>query len=281
MVLGEAAPRPTAGSPTPPRRCARPARRRRSHAPSRSTPAPTTSAGRVLPVQRRPRRPPAPSGSPTNSPRTSRRRDSARRGVPVVLGDRHERRSARAAASRCGRRGRWRRARPRREPARRSTSRTACGSSVACSENRNGSPVGSSPGSAGPAVITSGVALRIAVKMLPSAWPTPTAECRLTNAALRARLRVAVGHRDRRRLLQRQHVAEVGGRVLEEAQLGRARVAEDRRHAERAQQRVGRLDRTVVAHSPALAVGVPVALEVVDERRAVEAVRLLARVVAM
>jgi hypothetical protein len=32
-------------------------------------------------------------------------------------------------------------------------------------------------------VITSGVRLRMAVKMLPSAWPTPTAEWTFTKAA--------------------------------------------------------------------------------------------------
>ncbi len=57
------------------------------------------------------------------------------------------------------------------------------GSSVACSANRNGC-VGSIARVCWPAVITSGVPLRIAVKMLPMAWPTPTAECRFTKAAL-------------------------------------------------------------------------------------------------
>ena len=62
------------------------------------------------------------------------------------------------------------------------------------------------------------------------------------------RLRVAVRHRNGGRLLQREHVPEVRGRVLEEAQLGRTRVAEDRRHPERAHQRMGRRS-DGVAHS--------------------------------
>ena len=44
-------------------------------------------------------------------------------------------------------------------------------------------------------------------------------------------LRVAVGHPDRHRLLQAEHVAEVLGEVGQHRQLGRAGVAEDRRHA--------------------------------------------------
>jgi hypothetical protein len=57
------------------------------------------------------------------------------------------------------------------------------GSWLASSENRNGSS-GSIARVCWPAVMTSGARLRIAVKMLPRAWPTPTALCRLTNAAL-------------------------------------------------------------------------------------------------
>ena len=43
-------------------------------------------------------------------------------------------------------------------------------------------------------------------------------------------LRVAVGHPDRDGLLQPEHVAEVVGELGEHRQLGRAGVAEDRRH---------------------------------------------------
>ena len=50
------------------------------------------------------------------------------------------------------------------------------------------------------------------------------------------RRRVAVGHADRDRFLQAEHVVEVGREVEEERQLGRARVAEDAAHAEVAQQ---------------------------------------------
>ena len=46
----------------------------------------------------------------------------------------------------------------------------------------------------------------------------------------------AVGHPDHDRLLQAEHVAEVGGEVGEHRQLGRARVAEHRRHPARAEQ---------------------------------------------
>ena len=49
----------------------------------------------------------------------------------------------------------------------------------------------------------------------------------------------AVGHRQRRRLLQRQHVGEVVGEVLQERLLGRARVSENRCHTERSEQIVG------------------------------------------
>ena len=45
-----------------------------------------------------------------------------------------------------------------------------------------------------------------------------------------AGLRVAVGHPDHDRLLQAEHVAEVAREVAQHRQLGRARVAEDRRH---------------------------------------------------
>jgi hypothetical protein len=43
-------------------------------------------------------------------------------------------------------------------------------------------------------------------------------------------LRVAVGHPDRHGLLEPEHVAEVIGELGEHRQLGRAGVAEDRRH---------------------------------------------------
>jgi hypothetical protein len=68
------------------------------------------------------------------------------------------------------------------------------------------------------------------------AWPTPTAECRLTKAGVAGRRREAVGHSDDDRLLQAEHVFEVGREVEEERQLGRAGIAEDAPHAERAQQ---------------------------------------------
>ena len=50
------------------------------------------------------------------------------------------------------------------------------------------------------------------------------------------RLRVAVGHADDDRFLQAEHVAEIVGKVSEQRQLGRAGIAEDRRHPEVAQQ---------------------------------------------
>ena len=59
-----------------------------------------------------------------------------------------------------------------------------------------------------------------------------------------ARLREAVGHADHDRLLKAEHVAEVGGKVGQHRQLGRPRVAEDRRDAVLAEQVVSRvLDR--------------------------------------
>ena len=51
-----------------------------------------------------------------------------------------------------------------------------------------------------------------------------------------ARLREPVRHAHRHRLLQAEHVAEVIGERTEHRQLGRARVAEDRRHPARAEQ---------------------------------------------
>ena len=54
-----------------------------------------------------------------------------------------------------------------------------------------------------------------------------------------ARLRVAVGHPDRRALMEAEHVAEVRGEVGEERQLGRAGVAEHRGHAASAQHLEG------------------------------------------
>ncbi len=53
-------------------------------------------------------------------------------------------------------------------------------------------------------------------------------------------LGVAVGHPDRGRLLQGEHVLEVFGEVLEHRQLGRARVTEDRGHPVFAEQVEGR-----------------------------------------
>ena len=58
------------------------------------------------------------------------------------------------------------------------------GKAAASSAKRNGS-VASMARVCWPAVRTSGVALRMAVKMLPRAWPTPTALWRLTNAGRR------------------------------------------------------------------------------------------------
>jgi hypothetical protein len=57
------------------------------------------------------------------------------------------------------------------------------------------------------------------------------------------RLRVAVGHRDRGGLLQRQHVLDVvdGGERVHERQLGRPGVAEDVTHALRAEHLEQRL----------------------------------------
>ncbi|MNT23549.1 hypothetical protein D3C72_1589700 [compost metagenome] len=55
---------------------------------------------------------------------------------------------------------------------------------MAWAENRKGSN-GRIERACCPAVITIGVRFLWAVKMLPMAWPTPAAECRLTKAALR------------------------------------------------------------------------------------------------
>ena len=54
-------------------------------------------------------------------------------------------------------------------------------------------------------------------------------------------LGVAVGHPDHDRLLQAEHVAEVRGEVGEHRQLGRARVAEHRRHPVGAEEVEGRV----------------------------------------
>ena len=57
------------------------------------------------------------------------------------------------------------------------------GSFAASVAKRNGSK-GRIDRACCPAVMTIGVRLRYAVKMLPIAWPMPAAECRLTSAAL-------------------------------------------------------------------------------------------------
>ena len=56
-----------------------------------------------------------------------------------------------------------------------------------------------------------------------------------------AGLRVTVGHADRDRLLQAEHVAEVGRERAQHRQLGRSRVAEDRRHPALAEEVEGRV----------------------------------------
>ena len=179
-------------------------------APSRSTPGPTTSGGplaarRGRAATRRQRvriadelAGDAAAPRPARSPPPSRLRGSTRAPARSVAGYGHV-----VGA------GDGRRARPRPGPAPRSTSRTASGRLAASSAKRYGS-VGSIARVCWPAVSTSGVALRMAVKTLPRAWPTPTALWRLTKAAPPRRLGVAVGHGHRRRLLQGQHVAEVG-----------------------------------------------------------------------
>ena len=60
------------------------------------------------------------------------------------------------------------------------------------------------------------------------------------------RLRVAVGHADHDRFLQAEHVAEVGGEVEEQRQLGRARVAEDAAACRSARSSCSTASRTVV-----------------------------------
>jgi len=70
---------------------------------------------------------------------------------------------------------------------------------------------------------------------LPSAWPSPAAEWTLIKAALR-RVGEAVGHAEHRGFLEPEHVAEVVREIAEHRQLGRSRIAEDRRDAELAKQ---------------------------------------------
>src|SRR5205814_3186203 len=67
--------------------------------------------------------------------------------------------------------------------------------------------------------------------------PTPT----LFPYTTLFRSREPVGHGDHHGLLQPQYVAEIGGKVAEHRQLRRARIAEDGREAEVAQQREHRL----------------------------------------
>ena len=87
-----------------------------------------------------------------------------------------------------------------------------------------------------PAVITSGVWLRCAVKILPSALPTPAAGMQIDEAGVAGGLRVAVGHADDGGFLQAEHVVDVVGPVAQERQFGRAGIAEHFFDAERAQQ---------------------------------------------
>ncbi len=80
-----------------------------------------------------------------------------------------------------------------------------------------------------------------AVIMAPIALPRPGPVCRLTRAAWPVPLGEPFCHPERGRLLQAEHVAEVVGEVLEERQLRRAGVAEDRRHPKPAKEIEGRL----------------------------------------
>ena len=190
MVLGEAAP---ARQRADPHRRARPLRQ-----PDRLGPGAVAvdagphhdgrpSAGR----QRRRPPPAARSGSPTNSPSTAPHAPLARRlGVPVVLGDRHERRVPSAVAWRRGGRGRC--------AAGTSSARAGSHAPLHVRLREGGRLLGEEVRLGrqhGPGLLArrdhERRAVRIAVKMLPRAWPTPTALCRLTNAALRRGLGVA------------------------------------------------------------------------------------------
>ena len=80
-----------------------------------------------------------------------------------------------------------------------------------------------------PAVTTSGVSLALEATSTPIALPKPPIACRLTKRGAARGERPAVGHADRRRLLQAEDVADVR-RVDErvhERHLGRAGIAED------------------------------------------------------
>jgi hypothetical protein len=55
-------------------------------------------------------------------------------------------------------------------------------------------------------------------------------------AGVAGRLRIAIRHADRHHLLKGQHITEIGGKIAEHRQFGRAGVAEDRRRAEGAKQ---------------------------------------------
>jgi len=63
----------------------------------------------------------------------------------------------------------------------------------------------------------------------------------IDKAGVAGRLCIAVGHADGARLLQRQHIVDVGWPVAQERQFGRARIAEHRVDAEGAQQLERRL----------------------------------------
>ncbi len=80
-----------------------------------------------------------------------------------------------------------------------------------------------------PAVTTSGVSLAFEATSTPMALPSPPIACRLTKPVAPRDQRPAVRHADRGRLLQAEHILDVG-RVDErvhQRHLGRAGIAED------------------------------------------------------
>ena len=94
--------------------------------------------------------------------------------------------------------------------------------------------------------------IRLGIEDRPHPVPDPRRGVQVDVGGVPGCLRVAVGHADGYRLLEAEDVAEVLGEVGEHRQLGRPRVAEDRRHAVLAEQLEGGVaHRGHVAHPTA------------------------------
>ena len=246
MALGKADPPAARGRawPTPAGAASRPARRRRPSRREASMSGPATSTGLLAPPTAAPasavERLRVGRGAPGDAPG---QRVGGAVGVgllgPVVHRDRDEGRAARRQRWRGGSRARARRERPAARGGSWLHLTYGCGPRMASRLVRLASIVIWAR-TCWPAVISSGDLLAWALKIPPTALPTPGAVCRLTWVGRPRGLGEAVGHAHHHELLQAEHVGEVLREVRQHRQLGRARVAEDRRHPVGTEQIEGR-----------------------------------------